>query len=88
MPAPLLGALGRPYRSLFALAFQIMKKRRCFLWLMLLLVAGAVPGCATSRQGSSAAEPFAKHEDDDAEKYGMIGFFEEFLYNSFKGLGR
>ena len=66
-----------------------MRTRIRLLWLSLVLMAGALSGCATCPEShsSSSAEPsWAKQQAEDAPPSGMLGFFEEVLYNSFKGM--
>jgi hypothetical protein len=66
-----------------------MKRRIRLLWLSLVLIAGTLPGCASCPESHSSlsAEPsLAKQQAEDAPSCGMLGFFEEVLYNSFKSM--
>jgi hypothetical protein len=65
-----------------------MKTRTWLLGLSVLLIAGALSGCATCRESpSSASDPLSKLEKDDSAGEGFLGFLEEFTYNWFKGMG-
>ena len=68
-----------------------MKTRTWLLGLSVLLIAGALSGCATCRESpSSASDPLSKLEKlekEDSDWEGFLGFLEELTYSWFKAMG-